>query len=521
VDRIKYGYDRVGSRLWRENVVARSLGKEFDELYTYDAAHRLKNMSRGTLNGGRTALTSTTFAQCWGLDATGNWSNFREDDDGDGSWNLNQNRTANKVNEITNVTESTGPGWVTPAYSAAGNMTTVPKPADPTTSFTATYDAWNRLVKLVDTTSSNTVAEYEYDAAKRRVIQKSYTGGSLDETRHLFYTEPRKWQVIEERVDSDTDPNRQFVWGLRYIDDLVLRDRDTTGNGTLDERRYALQDANWNVTSTADTSGTVQQRMVYQAYGTPVFLTNAFASGTNSDDWETLYAGYRWDAVAILYHVRHRCMNSVIGCWNQCDPLRYADSLNLLAYGVTSPLTYRDPRGCSILPDGGPDNPWFTFPVLCKGRCLWPFAGPNNCATPCKDAIKKGLFRKLGTNLFDSGITVCCDGQKYPCYYRPPEWRASKAVAICIKAHEQHHIDNGDLSDCWPCGLWRSNAPIHKEAGPLECPAYKVQKKCMDDHVGDCDKLDTDEHIAACKKSFDLAYQSIEANIKERCASSK
>ena len=35
-DRIKYGYDRSGSRIWRENVVARSQGKYFDEKYLYD-----------------------------------------------------------------------------------------------------------------------------------------------------------------------------------------------------------------------------------------------------------------------------------------------------------------------------------------------------------------------------------------------------------------------------------------------------------------------------------------------------
>jgi hypothetical protein len=34
--------------------------------------------------------------------------------------------------------------------------------------------------------------------------------------------------------------DRQFTCGLRYIDDLVLRDRGV-------ERKYALQDPNWNV----------------------------------------------------------------------------------------------------------------------------------------------------------------------------------------------------------------------------------------------------------------------------------
>ena len=70
------------------------------------------------------------------------------------------------MNEITDITESAGPSWATPSYNRAGNMTTIPKPADPTQSFTGTYDAWNRLVKLED--GSGTVAQYEYDGAKRR-----------------------------------------------------------------------------------------------------------------------------------------------------------------------------------------------------------------------------------------------------------------------------------------------------------------------------------------------------------------
>lgn len=69
-------------------------------------------------------------------------------------------------------------------------MTTIAKPADPTSSFAATYDAWNRLVKLVD--GANTVAEYVYDGAKRRVVRKTYSGGTLDETRHFYHTSMRR-----------------------------------------------------------------------------------------------------------------------------------------------------------------------------------------------------------------------------------------------------------------------------------------------------------------------------------------
>ncbi|MEZ6131593.1 MAG: hypothetical protein R3C59_23225 [Planctomycetaceae bacterium] len=111
--------------------------------------------------------------------------------------------------------------------------------------------------------------------------------------------------------------------------DLILRDRDTTGNGTLDQRLYALQDANWNVTSLIDTSGTVQQRFNYDAYGMPEFLTSGFAASANTKDFEVLYAGYRFENATTLFHVRNRVLNVALGCWVQRDPIGYADSLNL------------------------------------------------------------------------------------------------------------------------------------------------------------------------------------------------
>ena len=48
-------------------------------------------------------------------------------------------------------------------------MTTVSKPSDPTQSDTATYDAWNRLIRME--AGADKVAEYEYGGAKRRTVQ--------------------------------------------------------------------------------------------------------------------------------------------------------------------------------------------------------------------------------------------------------------------------------------------------------------------------------------------------------------
>ena len=372
-DRIKYGYDRAGNRIWRQNTVATSLGKDFDEFYLYDGIHRLKDMQRGTLNAGKTAITggTSTFAECWGLDTTGNWSNYRQDDTGDGTWDLIQNRANNTVNEITNITESVGPSWITPAYDTAGNMTTIPKPANPTAGYTGIYDAWNRLTAIKE--GGDFVAEYAYDPAKRRTIQKSYTSGVLSETQHLYYTESSKWQVTEERTGGSSDAERQFVWGLRYIDDLVLRDRDTDGNGSLDERLYAMQDANWNVTAITNASGTVQEHYAYSAYGDPIFLDASFGSQASLYAWEKLYAGYRWDTGTKHFHVRNRTYSQTLGLWLQRDPLGLVVLLHLQHYvsqavSLTSyagdPIRYVDQFGLAVTSSCSINFGAFNIPFL-------------------------------------------------------------------------------------------------------------------------------------------------------------
>ncbi|MDX1969447.1 MAG: RHS repeat-associated core domain-containing protein [Planctomycetaceae bacterium] len=382
VDRIQYGYDRASSRIWRKNTVAAALGKEFDEIYTYDRVHRLKDMARGTLNGSHTSLTSETFAQCWTLDPTGNWTGFRQDDTGNGAWDLVQQRSANKVNEIDAISVTTGDQWATPAYDKNGNMTTIPRPpqdrlswANLTTdqwstltvdewsglpvvpAFTATYDAWNRLVKLVDLPTGRMVQDNLYDARGYRIIKTSYTGGSLTETGHCYYT--NGWRCVEARLGTSPDnanAKRQYVWGARYIDDLVFRDRDSDDNDILDERPYACHDGNWNATALIATDGTVQERYEYDPYGDCSVLAPAFSPcGTSNCDWNLTYAGYLFDATTGLYLVRFRLLLSRLG-WVTRDPLGLAAGTNLYQYTESMPLILIDPLGadaCQIFISGG------------------------------------------------------------------------------------------------------------------------------------------------------------------------
>ncbi|MFV0445332.1 MAG: RHS repeat domain-containing protein, partial [Planctomycetaceae bacterium] len=371
---VEYGYDRASNRTWRENPVAKANSAEYDWKYGYDGLQRLKDGQRGTLNGTQSGITNPQFGQCWTLDATGNWSAFKQSNNGT-AWSLEQTRTANAVNELTTINATAGEQWADPKYDANGNMTTVPRPglnrpswANLTTdqwaaltvndwsrmevapTFRATYDAWNRLVKLTDGGNGETVQENQYDGRGYRIVSKTYTDGALSETRHAYFTD--QWQCIEERLGTSSTPDRQFVWGVRYIDDLILRDRSVSG-GSLNERLYALQDANWNVTTLTDSTGAVQERYEYDPYGVTTVLAPDFTIRAGSNfAWETTYCGYRWDQSTGLFAVRNRFYHPRLGIWITPEPLPLplddrlqANYRNLYAFDYSKPLVYVDPDG--------------------------------------------------------------------------------------------------------------------------------------------------------------------------------
>ena len=161
-DRYFYGYDRNSNRRWRAERANAALAGGRDEAYAYDSLNRLVGAKRGilasgtykapypgdvTMNGaveaddylfvkarmissrsrwpsgdmdgdgvcGNSDLsilmsnfgqggTTVAAARAWTLDATGNWTAYKEDNNGDEDYadagDLNQSRTSNLANEI-------------------------------------------------------------------------------------------------------------------------------------------------------------------------------------------------------------------------------------------------------------------------------------------------------------------------------------------------------------------------------------------------------------------------------------
>ena len=264
----QYGYDADADVLWRNDTANSAYG----ELYTYDSANRLTSFARGTLNSTETGLVgSATYSENWSLDALGNWSSVTTNGN-------NQTETANAQNEITSIS-----GQATPAYDANGNMTTDQK------GNTLVYDAWNRLVAYKS--GSTTLESYQYDGLGRMIVQNA--GTAVD----LYYS--AAGQVLEERQGNV--PTLQYVWSPVYVNAMVLRDQ-LNSNGSLQQRLYVEQDANWNVTALVSTSGTVVERYVYDPYGTTTVLTGTWGSRSGSSyGWVYQFQGGRYDSVSGLY----------------------------------------------------------------------------------------------------------------------------------------------------------------------------------------------------------------------------
>jgi len=336
---LMYGYDRASNRTYRRDEAARSDNKTLDELYEYDRLNQVKKFHRGLLVNENTVIESPGLQQGWQFDATGNWKNFTQFDPTDAANTLDQQRSHNRVNEITEIARTVGADWSTPTYERNGNTT------GDEAGKKFKYDAWNHLVEVRDV-ENELLATYRYYALGWRV--QELRG---EATTDLYYS--NQWQVLEERVDGDV--YAQYVWSLVYIDAMILRDRDSDGNENLDERLNAVQDANFNVVALVDTSGAVVERFAYDAFGVFSVLTPAWgARESSSYGWNYLHQGERWDADGAIFHKRRREYSPSLGRCLQNDLLGYqAGDVNFYRHVNNSPICLLDPEG--LFPQRAPE----------------------------------------------------------------------------------------------------------------------------------------------------------------------
>jgi len=265
-------------------------------------------------------------------------------------------RTANAQNEVTQV------GGSSLAYSRTGNLTTDAQGR------TLVYDGWNRLVSVKNAAGVE-IARYEYDGLNRRIVEQVGTAAvpaaASAPVRDSYYSQD--WQVLEERVRTSTGAipataDTRFIWSPVYVDALIARDRNadanaTTGTGGLEERVYALQDANWNTTAIVAasgvpgvTGGTVVSRFAYTPYGESQTLTASWeppAAGTTpATPWAHLFQGLEFTDVTGLAHARNRDYSASLGRFITLDPIGFqAGDNNWYRFVANGPTGKVDPSG--------------------------------------------------------------------------------------------------------------------------------------------------------------------------------
>ncbi|MDR1884288.1 MAG: hypothetical protein LBR26_16135 [Prevotella sp.] len=302
--RIKHGYSRDGNRLYRKDMVIPNA----DELYSYDGINQIKSLDRGTLISNCTGITNSNFDEAWNFDETGNW--FEYDRNG-----MIETRTHNKANEILN----------TVTHDANGNMTIMPRP-NGTGNLNAVYDAWNRMVEVAG------IAQYRYDGRNHRILKV------IDGVETISFFN-HGWQELESVTNSEVI---SYVWGLRYIDDLIYRQRGS-------EKLYSLADPNWNVVAICDVNGNVIERMRYDAFGKIAWLDVNFSTKNCSDsNWNRTFTGQVLDMETGLMLYRMRYYYAEFGRFVNNDPIGYdAGDVNLFRYCENIPVQSWDSYGYS------------------------------------------------------------------------------------------------------------------------------------------------------------------------------
>ena len=412
--------------------------------YDYDRLHRLVEAKRGAWTG--TAVPTGAGSQRWHddtgavtLDALGNWRFSWTDLDGSGSYSdatERDDRTHDLFNRIVgHVLKGQGSGGSDLnlgdlAYDRASNLASWKvQSGTSATAVAAKHDAWNRLTEV--SFGGTLRCRQAHNALHWRSFQLSdRTGagagpdGTIDQARLMSYG--ADWRLLEERVDdnlslsawtegtwspgTDLDRVQQYVWGTRYVDDIVLHRVDANIDGdysdTADNAWHHLTDAQFSSVCLIDKAFAVAERVTYSAYGVARHLPMADlncdgavnsadiglllgASGTigiapyqspadlnrdgvvNSADLAMLlgdfqaaqpdgalsrpnvdnpigWDGYVFDRESGLYTVRFRTYETGLGRWIERDPAGYVDGASLFEFVRGRPIGSADPRGLDL-----------------------------------------------------------------------------------------------------------------------------------------------------------------------------
>jgi len=298
----RYDHDLVGNRQYEKRAVQGKM-----DLYTYDSLYRLTDYTRDA-NLDMTGGTVTHYE----LDGIGNrdWTQVGA--------NPVVDYTFNELNQYTSV------GSIQKEHDNNGNLT------EDGMAWKLYYDYKDRLVKVVDRVTLESVAEYWYDCFGRR-YEKLVSG----QTTQYYYEGA---SVIEER-DGLGGTSRQFVYGAGVDEVLLMID----GVGA---RYYYHTNSLGTVTHITSWQGIVIEEYRYDAYGNPtIYNDQGQVISESAINNPYMFTGRRYDKETGLYYYRARYYDPLTGRFLQRDPKGYVDGMGLYNYCGNNPANALDPFG--------------------------------------------------------------------------------------------------------------------------------------------------------------------------------
>jgi RHS repeat-associated protein len=240
------------------------------------------------------------------------------------------------------------------------------------------------------------------------------------------------WQELESREPGTASPITVYIWGGRYIDDLVLREKS-------EERLYSLADPNWNVVALTNTSGNVVERMKYDAFGKITWMDSNFVTKTNSDfAWNRTFTGQVLDAETGLMLYRNRYYHMGLGRFVSRDPIKYdAGDVNIYRYVFNRVTIGMDAYGLSFgyhIPEtfGHPSPTPGDNKSCCNGE---PYDPNTQCCEDDEVVGRVSIWRCVRpVNHWSTAALgawhsyICCDGPNNNCFNMASGTRAGASV---------------------------------------------------------------------------------------------
>ena len=198
-------------------------------------------------------------------------------------------------------------------------MTEMPSGDSWTTKQKLQWDAWNRLMRVSE--GSTTICKFEYDALTRQIILNN-----TSVTQDSYYDQ--QWRRIEDWVAGSI--RAHHLWSP--LDRWTLIRRKRSNGGTLNDVLWCLKDY-LDPVAVITPGAVVQERFRYDAFGNMAFMTAAFGSrSTSSYSWNYLFHGEFLNGDLGLYNYGYRFYHPNLGRWISRDPIEEKGGLNLFGF---------------------------------------------------------------------------------------------------------------------------------------------------------------------------------------------